>query len=60
MTAKPLFQAISIETSKPVGKPRNSIQFARSDARRHFAETGEHSAVCKIEVVWDTSHREPA
>jgi hypothetical protein len=53
--SKPLYQAIEIESHKPVGGARHSIQFARSDALRHLNETGRHCGVCRIEMVWVTS-----
>lgn len=53
--SKPLYQVIEIESHQPVGSPRNSIQFARSDAQRHLNATGKHCGVCKIEMVWVTS-----
>lgn len=53
--SKPVYQAIEIESHQPVGSARHSIQFARSDAQRHFNETGKHCGVCKIEMVWTTA-----
>ena len=49
------YQAIEIESHRPVGQARHSIQFARSDARKHLSETGKHCIVCEIKVVWTTS-----
>ena len=34
------YQAVEIESHRPVGQARHSIQFARSDARKHLSETG--------------------
>lgn len=53
--SKPLYQAIELASHQPVGSPRNSIQFARSDATNHLNKTGQHCAVCQIQMVWVTS-----
>lgn len=53
--SKPLYQAIELASHKPVGKPRASIQFARSDAQNHLNQTGQHCGVVKLEMVWVTS-----
>jgi hypothetical protein len=49
------YRAYSIASDTPVGPLRASIQFARSDAAKQHAVTGEHCYVSQIEVVWATS-----
>ncbi len=53
--SKPTFQAIELDSQQRVGEPRHSIQFARSDAQKHFNATGKHCGVCRFEMVWVTS-----
>lgn len=53
MTAT-VYQAIELNSHKPVGPARKSIHFARSDAYRHKNVTGRECAVCKTEIAWTT------
>lgn len=55
---KPLFHAIELESHRPVGPPRNSIQFARSDAIHHFRRTAFACAVVRLEIIWTSAELE--
>jgi hypothetical protein len=52
--SKPVYQSIEIESHKPVGPARHSVQFARSDAKRHQIETGKHCGVVRLTIIWTT------
>ena len=50
-----MFHAIEFASGQIINPARHSLTFARADAEAHFAKTGQHCGVCKVQMVWMTS-----
>ena len=51
-----VYQAVEVKSLRGVGPLRYRAEAAKIDADWHVQKTGNDCMVCKIKVIWATSH----
>lgn len=54
--SKSVYQALEVKSLRRAGPLRDKAETAKTDADFHVHHTGNDCMVCKMKVIWATSH----